>query len=111
MNGEANQPSQITKKKRRLRKALKLLLYGILVLLCYVLLVVAVNRFSVAPANISYSKQDSTGNGLPALELEVLSWNLGYAGLGRDANFIADGGTDYLPNSKRVVIELSLIHI
>lgn len=32
--------------------------------------------------------------------LSVTSWNLGYAGLGADANFIADGGNALLPPSR-----------
>ncbi len=27
-------------------------------------------------------------------ELEIITWNLGYGGLGKDSNFILDGGSD-----------------
>ena len=36
-------------------------------------------------------------------ELEIITWNLGYGGLGKDSNFVFDGGTDWRPKSKMVV--------
>jgi endonuclease/exonuclease/phosphatase family metal-dependent hydrolase len=35
--------------------------------------------------------------------IEVASWNLGYAGLGAESDFVADGGTSFLPPSRDVV--------
>lgn len=35
--------------------------------------------------------------------LSVLTWNLGYAGLGAESDFIADGGTHYFPPSAKIV--------
>ncbi|MCB9992378.1 MAG: endonuclease/exonuclease/phosphatase family protein [Hyphomicrobiaceae bacterium] len=35
--------------------------------------------------------------------LSVLSWNVGYAGLGRESDFFKDGGRGVLPPSRRVV--------
>lgn len=35
--------------------------------------------------------------------LSVLSWNIGYAGLGADADFVADGGKSLFPRSRQVV--------
>ncbi len=37
--------------------------------------------------------------------ITIVSWNLGYAGLGDRANFVADGGTDFLPISQEYVAE------
>jgi len=34
--------------------------------------------------------------------LSVLTWNLGYAGLGAESDFIVDGGKNYLPPSRAV---------
>ena len=34
-----------------------------------------------------------------------MSWNLGYAGLGSGANFAADGGEDFLPECRKLVLE------
>jgi endonuclease/exonuclease/phosphatase family metal-dependent hydrolase len=36
-------------------------------------------------------------------ELSVLSWNLGYGGLGADSDFIADGGKSFFPPSPQAV--------
>ncbi|HEV2562528.1 MAG TPA: endonuclease/exonuclease/phosphatase family protein [Rhizomicrobium sp.] len=38
-------------------------------------------------------------------ELSVLTWNLGYAGLGEESDFLADGGTHLLPPSRRIVLK------
>jgi len=35
--------------------------------------------------------------------LSLVTWNLGYAGLGRESDFFADGGRAYLPPSRRAV--------
>jgi endonuclease/exonuclease/phosphatase family metal-dependent hydrolase len=35
--------------------------------------------------------------------LELLIWNIGYAGLGAESDFIADGGKSFLPPSARIV--------
>lgn len=37
--------------------------------------------------------------------LSVVTWNLGYGGLGAGADFFADGGRAYLPPSRRAVLE------
>ena len=36
-------------------------------------------------------------------DLSISTWNLGYAGLGADSDFKTDGGTHYLPPSRKVV--------
>ncbi len=38
----------------------------------------------------------------PGDELTVLTWNLGYAGLGKESEFIFDGGGLYIPSKKQV---------
>ena len=35
--------------------------------------------------------------------LNLMIWNLGYAGLGRESDFVADGGTSYFPPSRAAV--------
>lgn len=35
--------------------------------------------------------------------LEILTWNLGYGGLGKESEFVADGGKRYLPPSRAAV--------
>lgn len=36
-------------------------------------------------------------------ELRLVTWNLGYAGLGRESDFVTDGGRRFLPPSRKVV--------
>lgn len=36
--------------------------------------------------------------------MTVVTWNLGYGGLGRDSDFFADGGKRYLPPSRSAVV-------
>ena len=50
-----------------------------------------------------------TSLSLPA-SLELLSWNIGYAGLGKDADFFMDGGTRVRP-SGRMEVEQNLAAI
>jgi hypothetical protein len=38
----------------------------------------------------------------PGDELTVLTWNLGYAGLGKESEFIFDGGGLYAPSKEQV---------
>ena len=35
--------------------------------------------------------------------ITIMTWNLGYGGLGEESNFIADGGKSILPPSKAIV--------
>jgi endonuclease/exonuclease/phosphatase family metal-dependent hydrolase len=53
-----------------------------------------------------------SGSGLPPAgdTLSVLTWNIGYAGLGAGSDFVADGGTHYLPPS-RAAVETNLAAI
>ena len=40
---------------------------------------------------------------IPDEELSILSWNIGYAGLGREQDFFMDGGTHARPGSAEIV--------
>ncbi|PHR93268.1 MAG: hypothetical protein COA69_04810 [Robiginitomaculum sp.] len=40
----------------------------------------------------------------PGTTISVLNWNLGYAGLGKDSDFVADGGEHFYPPSKDAVL-------
>lgn len=60
------------------------------------------NQNSVASArDVERRGADS----LPAAprEISLLAWNLGYGGLGKDSDFVADGGQHMFPPSRRVV--------
>ena len=45
----------------------------------------------------------SSNRAVPAEELTVLCWNIGYAGLGKNEDFFMDGGTRAKPESSAVV--------
>lgn len=60
-----------------------------------------------APASpdtdLSFTASDSTAwSGRESMT--VVTWNLGYGGLGRDSDFFADGGKRYLPPSRSAVV-------
>lgn len=57
-------------------------------------------RFETIPVSIALAPTQAD----PAQEeLTILSWNLGYAGLGAEADFFMDGGRQYRPASGKLV--------
>ncbi len=78
-----------------------LLIYTIPGLIIALLIIFLVNAFYKPSAVREYQWSSSPEN--PKDELEIITWNLGYAGLGKDSNFVMDGGTDWRPESKLVV--------
>ena len=38
-------------------------------------------------------------------EISILTWNIGYAGLGKNAEFITDGGKSIISSTKKQVIK------
>lgn len=76
-----------------------------------VVLGVYVGAFMTANHSVAAKPQDVTREAapqpLPAAgeTLDILTWNLGYAGLGAGSNFAVDGGTDYFPPSRTAVRE------
>ena len=88
--------------KKRIKRGM---LYLLLLSLVYVFLVVLVNRWIPPTAVKSYQPSRSiTAVVEPVRQLKVVTWNLGYAGLGAEANFVADGGEDLLPESRELVL-------
>lgn len=79
-----------------------LLIYTIPGLIFALLIIFLVNAFYKPPAVRSYQWSSSPQKN-PKNELEIITWNLGYGGLGKDSNFVIDGGTDWRPESKLVV--------
>lgn len=71
------------------------------------LFVVALLRrraFAYDPAGRLEVTVDGDATGGPADDtLELLSWNVGYGGLGRDSDFVADGGRHVRPRSRATV--------
>ena len=68
--------------------------------------------YACAAVNMTGSTQPSPGDlttrPSPAWRggerLSLVTWNLGYAGLGRESDFFADGGESYLPPSRTAVV-------
>jgi len=78
-----------------------LIVFGVLLLL-YVGLVVAINRNRLphdGPTAVSHSGKTIDAD----QELRIMTWNLGYAGLGAESDFVIDGGKHFLPPSKTIV--------
>lgn len=64
-----------------------------------------------AVEELSFTARDESAPALPQGEsLTVLSWNIGYAGLGSNADFFMDGGEN-VKSSDRVRVESNLLNI
>lgn len=68
----------------------------------YLLLVIAVNFWYTPPVVRNLKWQGGT-RAMRTPELGLVIWNLGYAGMGKESNFVVDGGTDWLPPSRQIV--------
>ena len=87
--------------KRIIKRTMKLFL---IFLLTYAFLVVLINRWLPPAAVKGYQPSRKVEDvEAPPNQLKVVSWNLGYAGLGANANFVADGGEDLLPIDRETV--------
>lgn len=69
--------------------------------LLVILMIFFLNAFYTPPKITKYSWKLSTQ--ISKNDLEIITWNLGYGGLGKESNFVIDGGSDWLPKSKLVV--------
>lgn len=69
--------------------------------------VVVANRFHVPPPVEPAPVQGAEREALPAAgdgeALRLVTWNLGYAGMGAEADFVADGGSQRRPASRALV--------
>lgn len=72
------------------------LVAGILALLCLLV-------SCTAPPTEFVKQVEPTGALTGAGELKVVTWNLGYAGLGKDSDFAFDGGENWRPESRELV--------
>lgn len=90
-----------------MKKALKVI--GIVLLALVLLLALGVawltiKEYKPAPVEQAAVEADGTSTRLTqGQELAVLSWNIGYAGLGADADFFMDGGEQTGPGDKETV--------
>lgn len=82
-----------------MKKFLKILLYVFLVIVilaCALILWLTVTEYRPAPVE-DLEIKTAEGGSLSiksGQELEILSWNIGYAGLGESSDFFMDGGKD-----------------
>lgn len=81
---------------------------GLILLALIAAFAVYVGVFLVANHAIAGSARDVqrvARDGLPTAgrTLDVLTWNLGYAGLGAESDFVADGGAHTFPPSRAIV--------
>lgn len=91
------------KQPSRTRKAGLVALAILLVLACYAAAVLLANRLAQpSAAEVPLRRQASATAAAPPV-LTVMTWNLGYAALGREADFKPDGGTHYIPASTELV--------
>lgn len=61
---------------------------------------------SASPQSIDITRSAAPASrGASGDTIQVVTWNLGYAGLGAASDFFADGGRRYLPPSRKGVVE------
>ncbi len=75
---------------------LKIVLYSAVALIVYGCAVTIANRSSQSSRGEAPVTR-STKRPLAGFELSLVTWNLGYGGLGEESDFVADGGTHTLP--------------
>ncbi len=63
------------------------------------------NRFAVPKSLEEIEVRQAALNKESGPELDIMSWNIGYAGMGKDSDFILDKGKQYRPPSKNLVEE------
>lgn len=70
----------------------------------WVIAFISANRFATAPVfqTVKFSGTPSAGV-LPSEEFAITSWNVGYAGMGKEADFVMDGGQQSRPESADLV--------
>lgn len=82
-----------------MKPALLVLLLIILVAIAGILLIAGANRFarvpSVAQANFATPPAPKS----PGTEVSLVTWNIGYAGMGKDSDFVMDMGSQKRPLS------------
>ncbi len=79
----------------------KLVIYAVTIFISAILIILLANAF-YKPTSVRLHQWLSP-QVISKDELEIITWNLGYGGLGKDSNFVFDGGKDWRPKSKVVV--------
>ena len=89
-----------------MKKVLKTLLIVVIVVLVAIggfLGFLTVTEYRPADVEVLPIQAHSGAQAVPAGDLTLLSWNIGYAGLGRQQDFFMDGGTKSKPGDRDVV--------
>ena len=80
---------------KRILKVLGVLLLAVLLAAAGLFAWLCVTEYKPAPVeSMAISAQSDLGQVDPGEELRILSWNIGYAGLGAGSDFFMDGGKD-----------------
>ncbi len=87
-----------------MRRARTILVIPIVLLAAWIAALVAANRFYTPPAlehtEVAGRSSDAP---LPAEGFRITTWNVGYAGMGEEADFIMDGGEQARPENASLV--------
>jgi len=83
-----------------MKKILKRIFLGFGLL---VLILLGIFLLNYSNKTIKTQQGPGTENQIAGTEITMLNWNIGYAGLGKDSDFIMDGGENLLPPSKAIV--------
>jgi len=81
-------------------KSLKIVGLGIATLIIVFAAIIGINYFNTG---IKIQKQVSGSSRSVGPVITAMSWNIGYAGLGKDSDFVMDGGENLLPPSREIV--------
>ncbi len=85
----------------KIRRALKLFLYLLLLLLLIFAGFLAFHTFTeYKPAKEEVLEVNDSGSALPKT-LDLITWNIGYFGLGSDMDFFYEGGTMVMPTREQ----------
>ncbi|MFC2173121.1 endonuclease/exonuclease/phosphatase family protein [Acidobacteriota bacterium] len=83
---------------------MELIVSAFAVVALYVIGVVLLNRLQLAPECDTVDVVDNPSSSLnKEKSLQILTWNIGYAGMGKEADFIFDGGKQLRPRKKEYV--------
>lgn len=85
------------------KKILLVPLILLVLFIAYIVVVVIVNRSSQSTKPIYPSIVGSSSEALEEDSLQIISWNIGYAGMGKDSDFLFDNGKSLRPPSKQAV--------
>ena len=82
------------------------------IILLFIILIVGVSLFRVLTGfnprpkealNVIISNNEEKKELQSGQELSIITWNIGYAGLGEESDFKVDGGENLFPESKKIV--------